>query len=100
MKTSLEIVTPEKLLLSQEVEMVVLPGVEGELGVLYATAPMIIALKEGAIRIYESDRVIQEIQVNGGFAEITPERCTVLATEVITEPAPAAPPSRRDSPAA
>jgi len=80
-QTLLEIVSPERLLLSREVDMVVIPGAEGELGALYGTAPMIVALNAGTIRIYAGDRVVQEVQVQGGFAEIIPERCTVLATE-------------------
>ena len=95
MQTALEIVSPEKLLVSRGVDMVVIPASEGEIGVLFGHAPMIVALKEGAIRIYEGDRVVETFDVKGGFAEITPERCTVLATEVAnvttTATAPAAP---------
>ena len=83
MPTALEIVSPEKLLLSRNVDMVVIPAAEGELGVLVGHAPMIVLLRGGTIRLYEGAQVAERIFVTGGFAEITPERCTVLATEVI-----------------
>ena len=81
MPVPLEIVSPEKLLLSRPVDMVVIPAYEGELGVLPGHSPMIVLLRGGTIRIYEGNQVTTRLFVSGGFAEITPERCTVLADE-------------------
>ncbi len=83
MPTALEIVSPERLLLSREVDMVVVPGSEGDLGVLPGHAPMIVLLRGGILRIFESQQETSRMFVAGGFAEITPERCTVLANEVM-----------------
>ncbi|MBV9786240.1 MAG: ATP synthase F1 subunit epsilon [Acidisphaera sp.] len=83
MPVPLEIVSPEKLLLSREVEMVVIPAYEGELGVLEGHSPMIVLLRGGMIRLYQGTEVTDRMFVAGGFAEITPKRCTVLADEVI-----------------
>lgn len=83
MPLSLEIVSPDKLLLSRPVDMVVIPASEGELGVLPGHSPMIVLLRGGTIRIYENNQVIEQLYVAGGFAEITPERCTVLANEAV-----------------
>ena len=83
MPVDLEIVSPEKLLLSRPVEMVVLPAYEGEMGVLPGHAPMIVLLRGGTIRLYENGNVTERLYVSGGFAEVTPERVTVLATEAI-----------------
>jgi F-type H+-transporting ATPase subunit epsilon len=83
MSVELEIVSPEKLLLSRPVEMVVLPAYEGEMGVLVGHSPMIVLLRGGMIRLYEGGQVKEQLYVSGGFAEITPERVTVLATEAI-----------------
>jgi len=83
MSVSLEIVSPEKLLLSKPVDMVVIPAAEGELGVLPGHAPMIVLLRGGTIRLYEGSNVTDRLFVAGGFAEITPERCTVLANEAV-----------------
>jgi F-type H+-transporting ATPase subunit epsilon len=81
MPIDLEIVSPERLLLSRPVEMVVIPAAEGEMGVLVQHSPMIVLLRGGTIRIYEGNQVKEQLYVAGGFAEITPERVTVLADE-------------------
>ena len=83
MPVALEVVSPEKLLLSRDVDMVVIPASEGDLGVLPNHAPMIVLLRGGTIAITEGGRVTDRLFVSGGFAEITPERCTVLADEAI-----------------
>ena len=82
MPLALEIVSPEKLLLSRDVDMVVIPASEGEMGVLPGHAPMIVMLRGGTIALYENGNVTERLYVAGGFAEVTPERCTVLANEV------------------
>jgi len=63
--------------------MVVIPASEGELGVLPGHAPMIVLLRGGVIRLYEGTQVTERLFVAGGFAEITPESCTILANEAI-----------------
>jgi F-type H+-transporting ATPase subunit epsilon len=82
-RVQFELVTPERLLLSEEVEMVVLPGVEGNFGVLPGHALLVSTIRPGTIEIYEGQRVTRRIFVNGGFAEVTPERCTALAEEAV-----------------
>lgn len=77
----LELVSPEKLLLSRPVEMAIIPAAEGEMGVLPGMAPMIVALKGGVIRVQENGAITERLFVLGGFAEITPTRVTVLADE-------------------
>ncbi len=81
MPTDLEVVSPERLLLSRPVEMVVIPAYEGEMGVLERHAPMIALLRGGTVRLYEGGQVTETLFVSGGFAEITPDRVTVLADE-------------------
>src|ERR1700761_2940491 len=81
MATNLEIVSPERLLLSRPVDMVVIPASEGDIGVLEGHAPMIVMLRGGTIDLYEGDKVTDRLFVSSGFAEITPERCTVLANQ-------------------
>src|SRR4051794_26322344 len=83
MPVALEVVSPEKLLLSKPVDMVVIPAAEGDLGVLPEHAPMIVMLRGGTIAIHQGGQVTDRLYVAGGFAEITPERCTVLANEAI-----------------
>src|SRR3954451_2260470 len=80
-KTEFELVSPEKLLVSQPVDMVVVPGSEGDFGVLPGHSPVIATLRPGVIAVYEGDRVVDRMFVAGGFAEVTETRCTVLAEE-------------------
>jgi len=80
---SFELVSPEKLLLSDNVEMVVVPGAEGDFGVLTGHSPLISSLRPGVIDTYNGDKVEKRIFVAGGFAEVTRERCTVLAEEAV-----------------
>ena len=80
---SFELVSPEKLLLSDEVEMIVVPGAEGDFGVLTGHAPLISSLRPGVIDTYNGDKVEKRIFVAGGFAEVTGERCTVLAEKAV-----------------
>src|SRR6202012_2348877 len=83
MPVNLEIVSPEKLLLSRPVEMGVIPATEGDMGVLEGPSPAIVMLRGGIIALYDGDQITDQMYVAGGFAEVTPERCTVLANEVL-----------------
>jgi F-type H+-transporting ATPase subunit epsilon len=82
-RVQFELVTPERLLLSEMVEMVVIPGTEGNFGVLPGHAPLISSIRPGTIDVYEGQRVTRRIFVVSGIAEVTPERCTVLADEAL-----------------
>jgi len=77
--TQFELVSPERLVFSKAVEMVVVPGSEGNFGVLPKHAPLISTLRPGVIDIHEGGKVSEKIFVAGGFAEVTGDRCTVLA---------------------
>jgi F-type H+-transporting ATPase subunit epsilon len=82
-RVQFELVTPERLLLSEMVEMVVVPGTEGNFGVLPGHAPLISSIRPGTIDIYEGQTVTRRVFVVSGIAEVTPERCTVLADEAV-----------------
>jgi F-type H+-transporting ATPase subunit epsilon len=84
-RVQFELVTPERLVLSTEVEMVVVPGTEGNFGVLPGHSPLISTIRPGMIEIYETRPTVSErIFVVSGIAEVTPERCTVLAEEAMS----------------
>ena len=78
-KVEFELVSPERLLMSRAVEMVVVPGVEGDFGVLAGHAPLISTVRPGIIEVHEDGKITDRIFVAGGFAEVNAERCTVLA---------------------
>ncbi|HAE03150.1 MAG TPA: F0F1 ATP synthase subunit epsilon [Rhodospirillaceae bacterium] len=78
-KVTFELVSPEKLLFSGEVDMVVLPAAEGDMGILPGHAPVITTIRPGTICIFNGNSVEKRLFVAGGFLEVTPDRCTVLA---------------------
>lgn len=78
-KVEFELVSPERLVVSMPVDMVVVPGGEGDFGVLPGHAPLIASVRPGVIEIYEGREISDRIFVAGGFAEVTGARCTVLA---------------------
>ena len=78
-KVEFELVSPERLLASRAVDMVVVPGEEGDFGVLPGHSPLLSSVRAGVILIYEGKTIADRIFVAGGFAEVTRERCTVLA---------------------
>ena len=78
-KVAFELVSPERLLASVEADMVVVPGEEGDFGVLPGHAPFLSLLRPGVIAVYQGDRVEQRVFVEGGFAEVNERGCTVLA---------------------
>jgi len=80
-KVEFELVSPEKLLVSEAVEMVVVPGAEGDFGVLAGHAATVSSIRPGVLAVFENGNVASRIFISGGFAEVTPERCTVLADD-------------------
>jgi len=78
-----ELVSPSRLLKSEPVEMVVVPGAEGDVGILPNHSPLICTVRPGVIKVFEGGKVSEEIFVAGGFCEVSPERCTVLAEEAL-----------------
>jgi F-type H+-transporting ATPase subunit epsilon len=76
------LITPEKTLFSGQIDMVVVPGVEGDFGVLEGHAPFISAIRPGVITIDTAEGQ-RKLAVMGGFSEVVPERCTVLAEVAI-----------------
>lgn len=81
----LELVSPERLLLSEQVEMVIVPGAEGVFGVLPQHAPTLSTLRPGFVEVYQGGAVKDRFFVTGGFAEVTPATCTVLVDEAIPQ---------------
>ena len=78
-----ELVTPERLVRSDEVYMVVVPGTEGDFGVMAGHAPVMTTLKDAELKIYKSAGAQPEsIAVSGGFAEVGDKGLTVLAESV------------------
>jgi F-type H+-transporting ATPase subunit epsilon len=82
-KVAFRLVMPEREVLATEADMVVVPGSEGDFGVLHGHAPLISTVRPGVLEVFQGSRAEQRFLVAGGFAEVTPERCTVLAEEAV-----------------
>jgi F-type H+-transporting ATPase subunit epsilon len=82
-KISFDLVSPERLLLSEDAEMVTIPGSEGEMGVMAGHMPLISTLKPGMIDVKIAHGQHHNFLVSGGFAEITATKITVLAEDAI-----------------
>ncbi len=82
-KVAFELVSPDRLLVSEEVDMVVIPGTEGDFGVLYGHQPMISTVRPGILEVQSGGSENRRIFVNGGFAEITGDRCAVMTEEAV-----------------
>ena len=82
-----ELVTPERLVRSEDVHMVVVPGTEGDFGVLEGHAPVMSTIRNGELAVYRTQGGEPErISLEGGFAEVNERGLTVLA-ETVTEAA-------------
>ena len=82
-KIQFELVSPARLLVSSPVDMVVVPGSEGDFGALVRHAPMITAVRPGVIVVHDGGKVSSSTFVAGGFADVNEDRITVLAEEAI-----------------
>ena len=78
-----ELVTPERLVRSEDVYMVTVPGSEGDFGVLEGHAPVMSTIRDGALSIYKTDKGQPELlTIRGGFAEVNDQGLTILAEHV------------------
>tara|TARA_B100000614_G_scaffold262262_1_gene294971 strand:- start:391 stop:795 length:405 start_codon:yes stop_codon:yes gene_type:complete len=80
---SFQLVSPERLVLARDAAMVVVPGAEGDFGVLPEHAPIISSVRPGVIEVYEGNQVADRVFVAGGFAEVSANHCIVLAEEAV-----------------
>lgn len=82
-KIHFDLVSPERLLLSEDVDMVTLPGTEGYFGVLAGHAPVISSLRPGVIEVTGGETPGLRLFIRGGFAEVDGKKVTVLAEDAI-----------------
>ena len=82
-KIAFDLVSPERLLLSEHADMVTVPGTDGYMGVIKGHMPLISTLRAGMIDVTGGDTVSGKYFIRGGFAEVNPDKITVLAEEAI-----------------
>ena len=78
-----ELVTPERLVRADEVHMVVVPGSDGDFGVLEGHAPFMSTIRNGELSIHTTGGTVERIALEGGFAEVNERGLTVLAERVV-----------------
>ncbi len=82
-KISFDLVSPENLVFSDDAGMIIVPGKDGDIGILPGHSKVISSLRSGRVMIYDEDRnLLKSFFVSGGFVEINPEKCIVLAESV------------------
>ena len=82
MSFNLQIISPEKSVFDEEIEMVIIPGTEGDIGVLSNHMPLITSLRLGNIYVYRNKKIIKKFLVNGGILEVFENRCTLLTEDI------------------
>ena len=81
---SFDLVSPENLIFNDEAGMIIVPGKDGDLGVLPGHSKVMSSLRPGRVMVYGEDKnLLKAFFVSGGFAEINPEKCIVLAESVV-----------------
>ena len=82
-KISFDLVSPENLIFNDDVGMIIIPGKDGDLGVLPGHSKVMSSLRPGRVMVYGEDKnLLKAFFVSGGFAEVNPEKCIVLAESV------------------
>lgn len=81
-KFKFELVSPERLVISNEVDMVIVPGAEGDFGVMAGHAPLISTIRPGIVEVHV-DSSVSKLYVSGGFADVTQKSLTLLAEEAV-----------------
>ena len=82
-KISFDLVSPENLIFNDEVGMIIVPGKDGDIGVLPGHSKLLSSLRPGRVMVYGEDKnLLKSFFVSGGFAEINPEKCIVLAEDL------------------
>ncbi len=82
MSFNLEIISPSKVFMNDEVELVIFPGKEGDLGILSNHMPIITTLRLGLIFIYKNKKIFKKYLVNGGILEMSNNKCTLLTEDI------------------
>ena len=83
MSFNLEIISPQEIILDQDVDLVIFPGIEGDFGILRNHTPFLTYLRVGLVYIYNKNSLEKSFLVNGGIVEVLKEKCTLLTEEIV-----------------
>ena len=83
MSLNLQIISPEKTLYNDEIDLCILPGIEGDFGVLKKHMPFLTTLRTGIAYIYKNNTLTEKLLVNGGVVEVLENKCTILSEDIV-----------------
>ena len=83
MSFSLEIISPQQTVFNDEIELCILPGIEGDFGILKNHMPFLTTLRIGIAYIYKNKNIIETFLVNGGIVEVSNNKCTLLSEDIV-----------------
>ena len=83
MSFNLEIITPEQVIYNENIDLVIMPGIEGDFGILKNHLPFLTYLRLGLIYIYKEKKIIDSFLVNTGIVEVTNQSCVLLTEDIV-----------------
>jgi|TARA_B100000287_G_scaffold59608_1_gene52264 F-type H+-transporting ATPase subunit epsilon len=83
MSFNLEIISPQKIFFNDEIDLCILPGVEGDFGILKNHMPFLTTLRIGIAYVYKNKKLIETFLINGGVLEVNENKCTLLTEDII-----------------
>ena len=83
MSFNLEIISPQQTIFNDEIDLCILPGVEGDFGILKNHMPFLTTLRIGIAYIYKNKKIIETFLVNGGIVEVSKNKCILLSEDVV-----------------
>ncbi len=83
MSFNLEIISPQQTIFNDEIDLCILPGIEGDFGILKNHMPFLTTLRTGIAYIYQNKKMVETFLVNGGIVEVSENKCTLLSEDIL-----------------
>ncbi len=83
MSFNLEIISPQQTIFNDEIDLCILPGIEGDFGILKNHMPFLTTLRIGIGYIYKNKKIVETFLINGGIVEVSKDKCTLLSEDII-----------------
>ena len=83
MSFNLEIISPQQTIFNDEIDLCILPGIEGDFGILKNHMPFLTTLRIGIAYIYKNKKIVETFLVNGGIVEVSKNKCTLLSEDIV-----------------
>ena len=83
MSFNFEIISPQQTIFNDEIDLCILPGVEGDFGILKNHMPFLTSLRIGVAYVFKNKKIVEKFLVNGGIVEVSKNKCTLLSEDVV-----------------